>query len=162
MLDNKGFDLWADGYDEDVDITDDDNSYPFAGYKEILGKIYQRIMEKPSAIVLDLGFGTGKLAAKLYENGCTIYGQDFSDKMIALAQEKMQTAHLYKGDLTEGLVEPLKQYKYDFIVATYSLHHLSDEQKITLLKELRKHLKEDGVILIEVIYCLIYKLMFCV
>ena len=33
MLDNKGFDLWADGYDIDVGITDDNNEYPFAGYK---------------------------------------------------------------------------------------------------------------------------------
>ena len=32
MLDNKGFDLWADGYDADVGITDDDNEYPFAVY----------------------------------------------------------------------------------------------------------------------------------
>ena len=32
MLSNKGFDLWADDYDESVDISDEENSYPFAGY----------------------------------------------------------------------------------------------------------------------------------
>ena len=31
MLDSRGFDLWADGYDRSVDISDEDNTYPFAG-----------------------------------------------------------------------------------------------------------------------------------
>ena len=78
MLDNKGFDLWADGYDKSVGISDEDNTYPFAGYKEILGSIYKTIMKKSNPAVLDIGFGTGTLTAKLYENGCEIFGQDFS------------------------------------------------------------------------------------
>ena len=148
MLDKKGFDLWADGYDKDVQLTDEDDSYPFAGYKEILGSIYQTIMKRENAAVLDIGFGTGTLSAKLYENGCTIYGQDFSEKMIETASLKMPDAHLYQGDFSTGLVEPLKKQKYDFIVATYSLHHLTDEQKTVFLNELYGLLKEDGMILI--------------
>ena len=35
MLDNKGFDLWADGYDAAVGLSDEENSYPFAGYKDV-------------------------------------------------------------------------------------------------------------------------------
>jgi len=31
MLDNKGFDLWADGYDKSVGVSDEGNAYPFAG-----------------------------------------------------------------------------------------------------------------------------------
>lgn len=98
--------------------------------------------------MLDIGFGTGTLSAKLYENGCTIYGQDFSEKMIETASLKMPDAHLYQGDFSTGLVEPLKKQKYDFIVATYSLHHLTDEQKAVFLNELYGLLKEDGMILI--------------
>ena len=89
MLDNKGFDLWANGYDESVSVSDEDNAYPFAGYKKILGRIYELIMQKPNASVLDVGFGTATLTTKLYENGCVIYGQDFSSRMIELASEKM-------------------------------------------------------------------------
>lgn len=44
MLDNKGFDLWADGYDKSVNISDNDSTYPFAGYKEILNIIYNEIL----------------------------------------------------------------------------------------------------------------------
>lgn len=148
MLDKKGFDLWADEYDKSVGLSDEDDSYPFAGYKRILGSIYEFIMKKPNATVLDLGFGTATLTTKLYENGCDIYGQDFSSRMIELASEKMPNAHLYQGDFEQGLVEPLKQNSYDYIVATYSIHHLKDDQKIRFIKELLDHLKEGGKIII--------------
>lgn len=148
MLDSKGFDLWADEYDKSVGLSEEENTYPFAGYKKILGTIYKTIMEKPDPTVLDIGFGTGTLTRKLYENGCTVYGQDFSSKMIELALEKMPEAHLYKDDFTLGLVEPLKHEHYDFIVATYSIHHLTDVQKVNFLKELLDRLNDGGKILI--------------
>ena len=148
MLDSKGFDLWADGYDKSVGLSEEKNTYPFAGYKRVLEVIYETIMKKTNPVVLDIGFGTGVLTRKLYENGCIVYGQDFSSRMIELALEKMPDAHLYKGDFTQGLVEPLNQKQYDFIVATYSIHHLSDTEKISFLKELLNHLKAGGKILI--------------
>lgn len=148
MLDNKGFDLWAEGYDKTVGVSDEENSYPFAGYKEILGRIFQTIMVKPDAVVLDIGFGTGTLTTKLYENGCTVYGQDFSARMIELASEKMPEAHLYQADFSKGLAEPLQHQSYDFIVATYSLHHLTNDQKVEFLQSLRSYLNSDGKILI--------------
>lgn len=68
--------------------------------------------------------------------------------MIELASEKMAGAHLYQGDFTQGLVEPLQAQNYDFIVATYSLHHLTDEQKVSFLRVLQDHLNPGGQILI--------------
>lgn len=147
-MNNKEFDLWADGYDKTVGISDEENTYPFAGYKKVLGLIFQSIMGNINPVVLDIGFGTGTLTTKLYEQGCAIYGQDFSSRMIALASEKMPNAHLYQGDFSKGLVEPLRNRRYDYIVATYSLHHLTDAQKIAFLFELRNYLKENGKIII--------------
>ena len=148
MLDSKGFDLWADGYDESVGITEDENKYPFAGYKEVLAEIYGIVAAVPGAAVLDLGFGTGVLTKKLYERGCEIYGQDFSERMIELARAGMPEARLCAGDLAQGLAEPLRAVRYDFIVATYSLHHLADERKRALAKELLGLLRESGKLLI--------------
>ena len=148
MLNGKEFDLWADGYDKAVGISDEESTYPFAGYKKVLGFIFKTIMETANAVVLDIGFGTGTLTTKLYEQGCSIYGQDFSTRMIALASEKMPYAHLYQGDFSKGLVEPLRDRRYDYIVATYSLHHLTDTQKRVFFSELRDHLKENGKIII--------------
>ena len=131
MLNHKGFDLWADGYDKSVGLSDEANTYPFAGYKKVLAAIFQTVMQTPNASVLDIGFGTAVLTAKLYEQGCTIYGQDFSSRMIELASEKMPDAQLYH-----------------YIVATYSLHHLTDAQKVVFLSALRGCLNENGKILI--------------
>ena len=148
MLNNKGFDLWADDYDKSVGLSDEDGTYPFAGYKAILNEIYNRILSASAKTVLDVGFGTGTLTSKLYEQGCVIYGQDFSNRMIALAQEKMPDARLFQGDFSNGLVEPLKQQKYDAIIATYSLHHLTDLQKVNFLKSLLSLLHEGGCVYI--------------
>ena len=148
MMDNRSFDLWAESYDKDVILTDDANEYPFAGYKNILSSIYSTIMNRQRAVVLDIGFGTGTLAKKLYENGHIIYGQDFSSKMIEVASNMMPNAHLYQGDFTQGLVEELKQQTYDFVVASYSIHHLTDSQKISFLKDLVDRLNDGGKLLI--------------
>ena len=88
MLNSTGFDLWADGYDKSVGICDENGTYPFAGYRDILNRIYNDVLNSPGKTVLDIGFGTGTLTTKLYEQGCMIYGQDFSQRMIELAQEK--------------------------------------------------------------------------
>ncbi|MBD5460628.1 MAG: class I SAM-dependent methyltransferase [Lachnospiraceae bacterium] len=148
MLDDKGFDLWADGYDQSVGLSDEDGTYPFAGYRQILNEIYNRVLSGKGKEVLDIGFGTGVLTAKLYEHGCSVWGQDFSERMIELAKEKMPEAKLYRGDFSEGLVKELTQHRYDAVIATYSLHHLTDVQKIRLMKNLLPLLKDGGCIYI--------------
>ena len=62
--------------------------------------------------------------------------------MIELAQKKMPDAHLYQGDFSKGLVESLLQHTYDFIIATYSLHHLTDDAKIQFIQLLKTLLKD--------------------
>lgn len=146
MLNSNGFDVWADGYDESVRLADESDAYPFAGYATILKEIYGRVCASGAKAVLDIGFGTGTLAGQLYQQGCDVFGQDFSSRMIQLAQEKMPRAQLYQGDFSLGLVQELKQQRYDAIIATYALHHLTDEQKVTFLQELLPLLQDNGCI----------------
>lgn len=148
MLDDKGFDLWAKTYDQTVEETDDEKSYPFAGYKEIINEIYKRILISKANKVLDLGFGTGRLAKALYDEGLEISGQDFSEEMLRLAKDKMPKADLYLGNLADGLASDLIDKKYDAIVGTYSLHHLDDEKKVALIKFLLTLLNDGGKIYI--------------
>lgn len=144
MLNQTGFDLWAEGYDKSVGLSDEDGTYPFAGYRALLNEIYNRVLGVGAKTVLDIGFGTGTLTSKLYDQGCVIYGQDFSQRMIALAQEKMPQATLCQGDFTKGLVPALREQKYDAIIATYSLHHLTDGEKVSFIKSLLPLLEEGG------------------
>lgn len=148
MLNEKGFDLWSDEYDKSVKTSEDNNIYPFAGYRNILNTIYNHILSQSGKEILDIGFGTGVLTKKLYKKGYMIYGQDFSSKMIELAKKKMPKAKLFQGDFSKSLVKELTQNKYDAIIATYSLHHLSDIQKIDFIGELLLLLKENGCIYI--------------
>lgn len=148
MLDKEGFNQWAESYDKDVHKSNKRNSYPFVGSDMVRDRVCEIVFEKEGAKVLDLGFGTGRVTERLYERGCKISGQDFAEKMLEVAKEKMPKAKLYVGDFAEGIVKELKEEKYDFIIATYSLHHLEDEVKEKLLKEAITLLSEDGKILI--------------
>lgn len=148
MLNETGFDLWADGYDKSVGLSDEDGSYPFAGYRALMNALYGRILAQKAQRVLDIGFGTGVLTERLYARGCEIFGQDFSARMCAIAQEKMPNAKLFQGDFSHGLVPQLRTQTYDAIIATYSLHHLTDAQKVEFLRSLLPLLSDTGRIYI--------------
>lgn len=144
MLGEKDFDGWADGYDASVERSDEDGSYPFAGYECVVGTICRRVLASRARSVLDVGFGTAALTSRLYDAGCEVWGQDFSGRMVELAQARMPGAHLFKGDFGDGLVGELCRRRYDAVVATYSLHHLDDARKVGLLRELAGLLSEGG------------------
>lgn len=148
MLDSKNFDLWADGYDKSVNLSDENNEYPFAGYKEILNIIYGKVSEKENGRILDIGFGTGILAKKLYDDGHEIYGIDFSDEMIKIARKKMPLAKLIKCDMKEKLPSDIKDIKFNYIIISYAIHHLDDYQKLDLINNLGEKLIKGGKILI--------------
>ncbi len=148
MLNQNGFNLWADGYDKSVGLSDENGTYPFAGYRAVLNEIYNSVLSGGAKSVLDIGFGTGTLTTKLYEQGCRIFGQDFSERMIELAQAKMPKAALYHGDFSQGLAQELRRNRYDAIVATYSLHHLPDDKKAAFIRELQSLLNDGGAIYI--------------
>ncbi|MDF2844284.1 MAG: methyltransferase [Herbinix sp.] len=148
MLDNKGFDLWADGYDKSVNLSEESNEYPFAGYKNVLNDIYTQVRQKEYAEILDIGFGTGIITTRLYDLGYKITGVDFSDKMIGIAQQKMPGAALIKWDFSKDLPEEIINQRFDYIVSTYALHHLTDTEKIHFINSITHMLKPNGKILI--------------
>lgn len=148
MLNSSGFDLWADGYDRSVHLSEEADEYPFAGYKRVLGTIYSIIKNGNGKRILDVGFGTGILSKKLYDEGYSIYGIDFSKKMIELSKKKMPNATLTQYDFSQGLPACLRGETFDAIVCTYAIHHLSDSQKIKFIRELLDRLAVDGKVLI--------------
>lgn len=148
MLSKQGFNLWADGYDQSVQLSEERNEYPFAGYKDILNALYQEIRNQPNSSVLDIGIGTGVLAAKLAENGHALTGMDFSESMLARAKERIPNAHFLQWDISQGLPEHIPGAPFDAIVSTYTLHHLSDEQKVTFIQDMARFLSPRGQILI--------------
>lgn len=148
MLSKQGFNLWADGYDQSVQLSEERNEYPFAGYKAILNAIYQEIRMKPGSSVLDIGIGTGVLSAKLADHGHAITGIDFSESMLAHAKQRIPNGQFLQWDIDKGVPSSIQGAPFDAIISTYTLHHLSDSAKLELLKQVANYLKPDGVLYI--------------
>jgi len=149
MLCNKGFDLWADTYDESVDISDKNNTYPFAGYEKLINVVLKIILNNSKkSTILDIGIGTGALSYELYKNDYKITGIDFSEKMIKICKEKMPLAKMIQYDFSKGLPDDINREKYDYIISTYAFHHLDDNEKIILIKKLLRKLNKNGLLII--------------
>ena len=146
MLDNKGFDLWAKEYDKSVKKSS--NEYPFDGYYDVLNYVYNSVINKESKKILDVGFGTGLLTSKLYEDGANIFGIDFSKKMIDIAKQKMPNGVFIQRDFNLGIPSELKCEKFDYIISSYAIHHLSNDKKVEFIVQLKDLLNENGKIII--------------
>lgn len=150
MLTKEGFDRWAGEYDGSVSASEEESSYPFAGYQRVLSAIEEAVTVSGScgASVLDLGLGTASLTSRLYREGFQIYGLDFSKEMLSLAREKMPAAELFQGDFALGLPKALEGRFFDFIIGTYSFHHVPPARREEFFSGLAEHLKKDGRIFV--------------
>lgn len=60
----------------------------------------------------------------------------------------MPNANLLEWDISNGLPPKIKEKKYDSIISTYTLHHLTDKAKISLMSSLLSLLENEGKLLI--------------
>jgi len=146
MLDKDGFNLWAKEYDNSVNNSYLNKEYPFDGYYDVLNHILNQI--KPNSIVLDIGFGTGILTKKIYDLNCSIYGIDFSNEMVAISNAKMPNGKFYECDFNNELPNDILNQKFDYIISTYAIHHLTDDKKIEFIIILKSLLNANGKIII--------------
>lgn len=139
------FDPWAANYDNEVAA---EAGFPFAGYADLLKAIHDTTNPQPNQKVLDLGCGTGNLAAAFASAGCQVWGTDFSAQMIAKAQQKFPDLHFSVADVRDLLPADFP-VKYDHIVSAYVFHHFPIEEKIKqLVRYKHKFLNQDGTIII--------------
>lgn len=147
MLDKNGFNNWAEDYDSSVALTDEAESYPFAGYNNVLNSVYKIVSAKTNGRILDIGFGTGTLTKRLCDNGFRVTGIDFSEKMIEIAESKMKAKFLCY-DFTKGFPKELGGETFDYCISTYAIHHMTDEQKIGFIREALYHINDGGAFVI--------------
>ena len=139
------FDPWAANYDKDVAA---EAGFPFTGYAELLRRILNVAIPQANQKVLDLGCGTGNLAAAFASTGCQVWGTDFSTKMIARAHEKYPDLHFSVADVRDPLPADFP-VKYDHIVSAYVFHHFPIEEKIMqMMRYKHQHLNQGGTIII--------------
>jgi cyclopropane fatty-acyl-phospholipid synthase-like methyltransferase len=134
------FDEWAISYDASVGGED----FPFIGYAQLLDTIVRLAGVGPGMSVLDLGTGTGNLAARFAALGCEVWGTDFSAAMLAKARAKLPRMKLVQADLSGEWPDALAR-RFDRIVSAYVLHHFDLAGKVDLLTRLaHNHLAAGG------------------
>ena len=142
------FDSWAANYDRSLDCDRSTNSYPFAGYDELVEAVVVLAQIKPEHWVLDIGAGTGNLTAKLMAKAARVWGIDFSEKMLIKARDKVPQAHFVCWDM-QDVWPPKLPAQFDGMVSTYAFHHLDDEAKVSVLTRLAtQRLRPGGYLVI--------------
>ncbi len=140
------FDNWAKNYDSDV-MSDKDN-FPFAGYERVLERVVVLADVKPKMRILDLGIGTGNLAARFINKGCNVWGLDFSTEMLTQTQAKLPQVNLVQANLLGDWTKEL-QSSFDRAVSAYVFHEFDLETKIGLIQQISSHcLSTSGFILV--------------
>lgn len=103
---------------------------------------------KKGDIVLDLGCGNGRYYDYLKKKEANYVGIDNSEKLIEIAGKKHPLADFRTGD---ALNLPFKDDYFDKIIAVAVLHHIpSEEFRLRFLKEIKRVLKDNGVVIITV------------
>ena len=107
---------------------------------------------EPGMNILDVGCGTGSLAvAAKQKQGLegTVVGIDPSSNMIDLALKKADNAAV-DIEFRVGVIEDLEfdDDKFDLVLSSLMMHHLTDGLKEIGLQEIRRVLKPGGTLLI--------------
>ncbi|MFC3885948.1 class I SAM-dependent methyltransferase [Bacillus songklensis] len=103
-------------------------------------------MKNETPSVLDIGAGTGLFSSFIKEKypNAQITLIDLSEKMMDVSKERFtnhKDVHYVIADYTEYKFEE----KFDIIISSLSIHHLSDEEKRKLYHKIFFLLNQDGV-----------------
>jgi putative AdoMet-dependent methyltransferase len=146
------YDDWAGHYDQN--LADGTAPVSFEGYEDVLNEVVAQARAVPGMSVLDLGTGTGNLAARFIDQGCEVWGVDFSENMLSKAREKLPALHSVLADLgTESWMRTLSR-RFDRIVSAYTWHEFDLAYKLGLLKKLTDEFLSTGgwVVIADIAY----------
>jgi SAM-dependent methyltransferase len=110
-----------------------------------------REVARPGQHILDLGCGTGRLAADLAQAGFVVTGIDVEERAVAIGQRIIARrglhVDLYAGDVHDP-THPVSTQRYDVIVCTEVLEHVEAWRE--LMARADSLLKPGGILLISV------------
>ena len=102
----------------------------------------------PGDKILDLGCGNGRFFELLKDKDINYIGVDFSEKLIEIAKKKYPKV---KFQVADALNLSFPNNYFDRIYSIAVLHHIpSREFKLQFLKEARRVLKPNGLLILTV------------
>lgn len=107
--------------------------------------------DRRPADVLDIGCGTGSYAIMLKQQfpAARIVGMDADRQALGIARRKAAALYL-DIDFREGDARqpPFPDASFEAATASLFFHHLDDNEKLTVLRELRRCLKPEGNLIV--------------
>jgi trans-aconitate methyltransferase len=105
--------------------------------------VLQWLNAKAGENILDVGCGTGDLAAKIQETGATVFGIDASADMIELAKKEYPTIHFEQQDASKLDFNR----EFDAVFSNATFHWIENQRD--LLRGIFKSLKHGGRLVAE-------------
>ena len=93
----------------------------------------------PGSKVLDVGCGTGEMAARLAEGGYEAWGVDIAEPMIRYACHRHKSGQFRVGDVERI---PFDDNSFDAVVCLGVIEYLANDERA--LSEIRRVLKPGG------------------
>ncbi len=148
----KLYDDWAATYDQRIE--DGTAPFSFEGYEQVLIEAVRAAEITPGMQILDLGTGTGNLAAKFLERGCEVLGMDFSAGMLRRAKAKLPGLQAVKGNLSSRAWPKKTNRRFDRVVSAYALHSIDFGSKMNLIARLRRNQLVPGgrIVIADIAY----------
>ncbi|QEK11422.1 class I SAM-dependent methyltransferase [Crassaminicella thermophila] len=114
-------------------------------YKDLIEKIKNELNGQEN--VLEVACGTGIIALEIAKFSKKVIGIDISEKMIQIANSKLQKEEIYNVEfkIGDGYNINFKNNSFDIVLLCNVLHVVKDPTK--LLKEAKRVLKDEGVII---------------
>jgi SAM-dependent methyltransferase len=130
----RAMDVVARYYDLDLD-----------GFSDDIG-LYEGFAERVEGDVLELGCGTGRIAAALARAGKNVVAVDLSTEMLRRAAERAAQFETVRADLRH--LDLGRQFAL-VIAPLGTLHHVAVADRGTAMAAIRRHLAEDGLLIAD-------------
>ncbi len=115
-------------------------------YQKILGRVNQIIDLSLYESVIDVGCGTGALCSVLSGQGFKVTGLDPAQKMLRIAERKLQNKDvgLLQANILEGT--PLADKSFDLAISSYVAHGLKEHERRIMYAEMSRIAKHRVII----------------
>ena len=145
QLNRAHFDERSNEYDESIFVGWRNNRQQVEDILSLMA-----VSGPPAGRVLELGVGTGSLAARILEMfpSATLVGWDLSEGMLDQAREKLRPYGSRAELLRQDLATELPASQYEMIVSSNTVHHLPHKEQPRLFQRLYALLNPGGRIVI--------------
>ena len=104
---------------------------------------YDEMISSYSGKLLDLGCGVGQYSKYFDDKGFSVTSADISERALAYLSEKYAGIDTVRVDMTQPL--PFADNSFDVVFANLSIHFFSESDTRSLIAEVKRILKDDGI-----------------